>query len=250
MTKQLPTYAEQQAKQCESLSAYRGLNLLHIRSEVTQFLGLIGRDGIFDQYTVHDISHIDKMLHSLDWLVPDSTKQVMTPSDWLMTVLAIYFHDMGMLVTAREFDARATTDFPRYRDEVLFAGPNGVDYKAKVTSLGERAERFLYQEFVRHKHAERIRAWITGQIRSDLGAAWDAFTQIDTLLESLGPQFRRDLGLICESHHLNDLHDLKKYKPSQPYGDSDAETANLQYCAVLLRTADLLHTQPIGHPPI
>jgi molecular chaperone HtpG len=47
--------------------------------------------------------------------------------------------------------------------------------------------------------------------------------------------------MICESHHLNDLNDRKKYKTSEPYGDSDDETVNLQYCAVLLRTADLLH---------
>ena len=66
-------------------------------------------------------------------------------------------------------------------------------------------------------------------------------TEISTLLEPLGPQFRRDLGLICESHHLDDLNDHRKYKVSQPYGDSDAETANLHFVSLLLRTADLLH---------
>lgn len=238
----LPSKAEQRAKQAEGASAFAGLNVLHIRRQVAHFLSLIGREGIFDQYTVHDISHIDRMLASLDWIVPEGTNYVMSPVDWLMTTLAIYFHDLGMLVTAREYDARTRSDFPRYRDEVLFGGPNGPDYKAKVESLGpDRAERFLYQEWVRHKHAERVRAWITGIPREDLGAATEAFTQIETLLAPLGPQFRRDLGLICESHHLNDLNDIKKYKPSQPYGDSDDETANLQYSAVLLRTADLLH---------
>jgi molecular chaperone HtpG len=238
----LPSNAEQKAKLAEAASAFSGLNILHIRRQVAQFLSLIGREGIFDQYTVHDISHIDKMLASLDWIVPEATKVAMSPVDWLMTTLAIYFHDMGMLVTAREYDARMRSDFPRYRDEVLFGGPSGADYKSKVDSLGtDRAERFLYQEWVRHKHAERVRAWISGVVRDDLGAATETFAQIGTLLAPLGSQFRRDLGLICESHHLNDLNDIKKYKPSQPYGDNDAETANLQYCAVLLRTADLLH---------
>ncbi len=63
-------------------------------------------------------------------------------------------------------------------------------------------------------------------------------------------QFRRDLGFVCESHHLNDLGDVKKYKPSQPYGNSDSETANLQYAAVLLRTADLLHVTSDRTPSI
>lgn len=247
----LHTHAESEAKKAEALPAFSGFNLLHIKRQVATLLGLIGRDGIFDQYTVHDISHIDHMLTSLDWIIPEATKSIMSPTDWLMTVLAIYFHDMGMLVTAEEYDKRAYSDFPRYRDETLFAGNSGADYRAKVGTLPpDRAERFLYQEFVRHKHAERIRAWVIGHAREDLGIADNMVEEIDALLNLLGPQFRRDLGLICESHHLNDLNDLKKYKPSQPYGNSDAETANLQYCAVLLRTADLLHVTSNRTPSV
>ena len=74
--------------------------------------------------------------------------------------------------------------------------------------------------------------------------------EITKLLEPVGAQFRRDLGIVCESHHLNDLGDLQKYKVSQPYGNSDAETVNLQYCAVLLRTADLLHITSDRTPSI
>lgn len=237
----LPSYAERAAKSCESLPAFGGLNLIHIRRKVSQILGLIGRDGIFDQYTVHDISHIDKMLASLDWIIPDRTRPVMSSADWLMTTLAIYFHDLGMLVTSREFDARSSSGFVQYRDEVLFAGKDGADYEAKVATLGDRAERFLYQEWVRHTHAARIRSWVSGNYKQVLGVTSEVVEEIDALLAPLGTQFRRDLGLVCESHHLNDLDDLGKYKPSQPYGDSDSETVNLQYCAVLLRTADLLH---------
>lgn len=238
----LISFVENEAKKAESLRAFGGLNLNHIKRQVAVLLSLIGRDGIFDQYTAHDISHINKMLMSLDWIVPDSTKAIMTPADWLMTVLAIYFHDLGMLVTANEYNARANSSFPRFKEEVLFGGTNGRDYKDKVSRLGhERGERFLYQEFVRYNHAERIRAWIAGRPFEGLGAANDCVAEIGKLLEPLTPQFRRDLGLICESHHLDDLNDIRKYKVSQPYGDSDSETANLQYCAVLLRTSDLLH---------
>jgi molecular chaperone HtpG len=240
--KQLPTQAEKEAKRAESLPAFHGLNLLHIRRQVTRLLKLIGGDGIFDQFTAHDITHIDKMLDNLEWIIPDTTKNIMSPADWLMTVLSIYFHDMGMLVTAREFDNREQSGFPRYKSEILFGGSSGIDYKEKVQKLpADRVERFLYQEFVRSIHAERIRMWVTGKASDGLGITKDVSTAIDKLLEPLGEQFRRDLGLICESHHLNDLNELKKYKVAEPYGDSDAETANLQYCAVLLRTADLMH---------
>ena len=251
MKTELSSSAEQEAKQAETLPAFGGLNLLHIKRQVEVLLGLIGRGGIFDQYTRRDISHIDEMLRSLDWLIPDSTKKVMSPADWLVVALSVYFHDLAMLVTPGEYAARNSSEFPRYRDEVLFGGPDGADYRIKVSSLGyDEAERFFYQEFVRHKHAERIRAWIMGQAKEHLGVANEAMTEVSKLLEPLGPQFRRDLGFVCESHHLNDLGDLKKYKPSQPYGNSDAETANLQYAAVLLRTADLLHVTSDRTPSI
>jgi len=80
-----------------------------------------------------------------------------------------------------------------------------------------------------------------GRAPDHLGITPDSMSEVEALLSTLYPQFRRDLALVCESHHLDDLNNFKKYKVSQPYGNSDEETANLQYVAVLLRTADLLH---------
>lgn len=247
----LNTAAELKAKEAEALHAFSGLNLLHIRREITKLLGLIGREGIFDQYTPHDIGHIEKMLHSLDWIIPEKSKQQMSTTDWLMTVLAIYFHDLGMLVTKSEFNDRQKTDFPRFVEENLFSGSAGTDYKARVSAMEkDAAERFLYQEFVRSNHAIRVKNWVSGKNVETLGVAGSLVEEIDKLLTPLGNQFRRDFGMICESHHLNDLGDRKKYKTAEPYGNSDSETANLQYCAVLLRTADLLHITSDRSPSI
>lgn len=240
--KELVTYAEVRARAAEKLPAFGGLNLLHIKRQVEVLLGLIGRNGIFDEYTKHDISHIDRMLETLDWLIPDDTKTIMSPADWLATVLSVYFHDLGMLVTNQEYRARDSSGFPEYRDRALFGGEYGADYRAKVQGLKkDDSERFLYQEYVREKHAERIRRWMLGQESQHLGISHDATHAIQDLLAPLSDQFRRDVALVCESHHLDDLHDTAKYKISQPYGNSEEETANLQYVAVLLRTADLLH---------
>ena len=65
--------------------------------------------------------------------------------------------------------------------------------------------------------------------------------ELDGLLDALPEAFRRDLGTVCESHHLDDLADLKKYRVSQPYGNTSSATANVQYAAIVLRTVDLLH---------
>lgn len=253
MTVKLTTTPEMNAQKSEKLAAFGGLNLLHIKRSVASLIGQIGRGAIFDEYTKHDITHIDEMLRNLEWIIPEPTKQIMSDADWLMIVLAVYFHDMGMLVTKDEFEKRANpgSGFLVFCEQVLFAGPNGPDYKAKVTQLpAEDKDRFLYQEFVRFKHAERIRAWILGQTKDQLGVADSVSKEISKLLEPVGHQFRRDLGIVCESHHLNDLGDVKKYKVSQPYGNSDNETVNLQYCSVLLRTADFLHITSDRTPSI
>src|SRR6266705_2100802 len=249
----LLTEAEEKAQRAEQLSAFIGVSLLNIKQKVAVLLNLIGRDEIFDQYTRHDISHVNEMLKILEWLIPNSTKEIMSPADWLLAILAIYFHDLGMLVTKKEYGERNSSQFRTFCSETLFAGSEGEDYRIKVQQRypdPDKYERFLYQEFVRHTHAERISMWITGKVPISLGAAYEVMQEIDKLLKPLSTQFRRDLALICESHHLDDLNELKKYKVSRPYGNSYAETANLQYAAVLLRTADLLHITSDRAPSI
>ena len=121
----LESSAETNARVAEDLTAFAGIKLLNVKNHVASLLALIGRDGIFDQYTRHDISHINAMLLSLDWIIPESTKSIMSPGDWLMIVLSIYFHDLGMLVTKHEFRARHNSGFQAFRDNVLFAGQSG-----------------------------------------------------------------------------------------------------------------------------
>lgn len=251
MIDQLNTEAERRAEAAEQLFAFSGLKLLHIKRQLEILLGLIGRNGIFDQYTRHDISHIDAMLALLDWLIPETTKQILTPSDWLTIVLAIYFHDLGMLVTPDEYAKRASSGFPAFVQKKLFQGDGGKDYEARIENLSpDDRERFLYQEFVRSNHAERVKWWIMGEAASHLGVTNAAIQEVDKLFGVLPPQFRRDLGLVCESHHRDDLGEFSKYKTSQPYGQSDKETVNLQYACLILRTSDLLHITQDRTPSI
>lgn len=239
---ELKSAIERKAEEANHLSAFTGVNLPHVRKQVTQMLNLIGRNGIFDQYTKHDISHIDQMLSIAEWVIPDDTKKIMTSADWLMLVLAIYFHDMGMLVTQNEFSNRdKNTEFQNYKRD-FYSGLMSADYMEKLHELGDNAERFLYQEYVRKEHAKRIKAWITGKVSGmEDGKSSTVMAEIQKILEPLPAMFRRDLGEICESHHLDDLDDFSKYRTCVRYGNSEKECVNLQYCAIILRTADLLH---------
>ncbi|MFE7190631.1 ATP-binding protein [Kitasatospora sp. NPDC057541] len=238
-----PSEAERYASEASDLPAFGGISLAQTRKDLGEILGKIGSFGFFDEYTKHDISHIDAMLGKLDWLVTAKTREAMTPADWLLVVLAVYFHDLGMLVTKSEYRRREESDFPQFRQDALNASdPDGRDYLARLNVLGaEEREKFLYQEFVRHHHAARVRKWITGDFSPNLGATDKVVTEIQGLLRQVEPVFRADLAMVCESHHLDDLYEVKKYPVERYYGSSERERANVQFAAILLRSADLLH---------
>jgi molecular chaperone HtpG len=243
MDVELRSDAEKRAQQAEMLSSFGGVNLLHIKRQLEELLRHIGEEGIFAEYTRHDIQHVEAMLNMLDWLIPESTKEILTPADWLMTVLSIYFHDIGLLVTKEEYESKSLSTFPQFRDSrLLTPDPVGRDYADRVARMdANRAERFLYQEYVRAHHAERIRLWLENPRSRRLGAAEAVANEVVKLLEPLGETFRSDLGYVCESHHLDDLDDVNKYRVRRHYGNRGDEVANLQYAAILLRTVDLLH---------
>lgn len=230
-------YAEIQAEKAENLSFCKGIKLLHIRDNVEKMLGFIGKGQMFEEYTVHNISHVDEMLKIVEWLVPDVTKEKMTYAEWLMLTLAIYFHDLGMVITKDEYEKRNSTEFKYYKEKVLQDG-HTMEYKECAENRGDL---FLYQEFVRENHATRIKQWIEGKNTNDLGEAETVCQLIDDILHYLDPMFKTDLALICESHHKDDIDDFTKYKVKKMYGNDQNEKVNLSYIAIILRIADLLH---------
>ncbi|HZR57481.1 MAG TPA: ATP-binding protein [Terriglobales bacterium] len=249
----LPTEAEQWADKAREISEFSKFSLPGVRERVAELLGLIGKlEGIFTTYTKHDISHIDSMLKMLKWLIPPSTSEKMTSSDWLLIVLAIYLHDLGMLVTAEEFEKR--DENPEYKKwfESLHKTNEGKEYIARTHRMTPtEKQRFFFQEFVRMGHASRIREWITGRHSRTWGIKVKPIADaVAGLLEPLPNRFRQYLGDVCESHHANDLDRTEKFPLYAPCGSDDAAVVNVQYAAILLRTTDLLHVTQDRTPSI
>src|SRR5664280_2617898 len=146
----LNTETERRAEAAQRLEAFSGLNLCHVRGNVDEALSFVGRFKMLEEYTKHDMTHIDAMLQLYDWLIPRSTQDIMTPADWLLLTLTTYLHDFGLLVTRDEYDARDRSDFPAYRSLVFETqDPAYKDYRAQVEQmLNGSDETFLYQEFV------------------------------------------------------------------------------------------------------
>lgn len=244
MDLELKTEAEQFADKAKALEAFSAVNLGHIRGEVAEALTAFGRLGLLEEYTKHDITHIDAMLDMYRWVVPKSTKDLMTPADWLLVTLSTYLHDFGLLITRDEYDARERlTAFSEYKKRVLERDdPSSTDYRAQILKLDDEArERFLYQEFVRANHARRIRGWLQEAPDLTWGGDPSVAGRLYGLVGQLEDAFVEDVALVCESHHLDDVYDLRKYPTSKPYGRTRGEEANVQYAAFLLRTTDLLH---------
>ncbi|MER5407335.1 ATP-binding protein [Streptomyces sp. NPDC002769] len=237
------SYAEDMAQRAGSLKAFGGISVVQTRRDIQELLSHIGKDGLFDQYTKHDITHIEAMLRKLDWLITEETKEAMSGADWLLIVLATYFHDLGMLITKDEFESRGATSFANFCEEILMTDDNdGRDYKTRIAELdeGER-EKFLYQEFVRYHHASRVANWIEGKETNELGVATTLLREVKRILAQLDDVFREDLAKVCESHHAEDLENTNKYPVRRYYGATEDEKANVQFVAILLRTVDLLH---------
>ncbi len=239
MSIELSSFAESNAEKALSLSAFSSVNLSDIKDKVKSLLGLIGRDGIFDEYTKHDISHIDGMLTSLDNIIPDSVKKQLTGADWLLIVLSFYFHDLGMLVTKQEYENRnQSREFQKFRNKYLEDVYNVSSIEALDT---DKQERFIFQEYVRKHHGDRIYNWILDENSAFVSCDAKVIELIGELVKNLPPLFKVDLAKVCQSHSLDDLNDFGKYKVSQSYGTTPQEKANVFYAALILRTADLLH---------
>ena len=127
-------------KACE-LDAFKAIKLDSLKEKVTQMLSHIGDGGIFDQYTKHDISHINKMLESLDFIIPEDTQGKMTGADWILIVVSIYFHDLGMLVTRNEYENRnVSKEYKVFKQAYIEKEENAASLEGLDS---ESIERFL-----------------------------------------------------------------------------------------------------------
>lgn len=237
MNEKFENYVEIEAEKAENLSFCRGLKLLHVRDQVEEILSQIGKCGIFEEYTIHNIHHIDEMLRIIEWLIPDCTKRKMTSAEWLMLTLSVYFHDLGMVVTKEEYEKRNSSSFNGYKEQVL----KEMDNTEYIEYVKKQDDHFLYQEFVRENHAKRISQWISGNFDIDLGEVSTIKGIVKDILQNLDDMFKIDLAMICESHHKDDIDDFIKYRVNNVYGNDSQERVNLNYIAIILRIADLLH---------
>jgi len=234
------TQLEQKAKKATELSGFP-INLLDVRRSVEMLLNEVGRYGFFNEYTLHNFSHVEEMLTLAEWIIPENSRNALTSAESFILTLSIYFHDIGLLISRKEYEERNKNDIQEWSEKFLFNGIGGEDYKSRLSELPkDERERLIYQEFVRHHHGSRIKNWLEGVSIPNVSADENIVEEIQRLVGPLPIKLRRDIAKVCESHNLDDIDNIEKYGLAQPYGNSPEEEADLQYVAVILRTVDLL----------
>lgn len=219
--------AENNALACQSNPFFidANLNLEAIRNKLEKILAHIGEHDMFSEYTKHDITHVDGVLSLLDHIIPSSTAAKLTAAEWMLIVLSAYFHDFGLLITNDEFETR--NENPKY---MKYVNDHGL-------RLGnEKKERKYYENFVRIHHGDRIHDWIMG-IHTEQTTPC---VLLNEMIGQLSEGFLESLALICRSHQEDDLPE-KLFVTDKQFAQDESTRANLLYCAVAIRTGDLLH---------
>lgn len=234
-TKICRSNAEIKALDATKLTSFSSINLENIKKTLKDALEQNRSNGVFREYTQHDISHIDGMLVLVDDIIPKETKVIMSPTDWMMLVLSFYLHDFGMLVTKDEIDNKdSDIDF--------------IDYKGKH-KYSDLSEDEIFQNYIRDNHGERISNWLTTlDQKSDSSKTHKEL--LSNMVGSLSMEIRRDLAKLCKSHG-EDLSIIQgSLDVDQQYEQSSDSKINLLYVASVLRTADILHINSERTPDI
>lgn len=215
--------------------------------------------GPFRNFTLHNRDHAKKLLHLIDHLVPPSTMEKFSVLECLFLVYAVFLHDMGMSLTSSERERiLASSDFQdTLRDwpEVNTAIEQ-TRHRLPHLDDGARlaAETVIFQlqeaalcAYLRPRHAtpERYRQLFAHLTRT---------ANIPDLFAFRGVSFENWLIDICASHNLDAsvLSDSSSaYEDRFPRDLTIAQyRINTQFCAALLRLADILDFDRERTPPI
>ena len=220
-----------------------GISLDILRPAVSKLLGAISTSTFFRTYTDHSIDHCAHMFSILTWLIPPSVQASLTDVEHALLTVAVYLHDLGMLATQEEFANRNSNEaFRRFEQNYL----QTFDPSSRKDSDHPSPEHFIFEEYVRHTHPQRIYEWITGGPLSNSVQG----AELSALLHSTDKTFRHYLGVICRSHHLSDLYDKTTYPLEFRFGNRPQDQANIQFLAICLRLADILHMSNDRTPPV
>ena len=206
--------------------------------------------GPFRNYTLHNSDHSKKIVHLIGFLLPTQTLGAITALDCLLMIYAAYLHDMAMALTSHEREKIIKSD--DFVDQLhaspaidqsmrnllkkLDSDPNEQERSLLTVALYELNEALL-SEYLRPRHADSARY-------KELISRLDTASSRKDLFYHRGASFSEALVNVCASHILDAgvlLEALTPYQDRFPRQDAYGGIyLNQQFCAAMLRIADIL----------
>jgi hypothetical protein len=223
-----------------------------------------------DTFTMHDRTHGIKVAHLMWQVLEPSRRLCLTPPEIALLVLAAYFHDVGMSLTAEERRVRLApssdlwekldvAESTKERMEKLLADSGSSEISvSRQASIGlNQLQEALLTLDTRERHATRERyEEVLSKLTDFHGRNPENIPDISTCLSFDGNSFRKELIEICVSHN-EDAEALVRRdseNPARPRFPRNfpigACTADLHMVAAALRLADIMDFDRERTPPV
>jgi len=220
----------------------------------------------FPQYTLHDPDHSFRVAQNMARLIPESTLADLNSIELSILLYAAYLHDIGMASSQEEFykwlslpeyqaflvsherwaiAARRIErgpdieDFYRRDHRMRRREPKSAAPEARTLEL-RKLQDVMYTDFLRESHAARGAAFAVQHFGSN--------GKSDHKIRAGEVNYSEQVALVCKSHWENAM-SLKSDEYRRD-GYVGMFPVNLQYCAVILRLADLIELDPDRTPRV
>ncbi len=227
---------------------------------IAQFEPIInGYFEFFEEYTKHDISHVENVLKTVDNLIPNEAFEILSACDIAVIILSSLIHDMGMHITfeglktklgklreqkINEFDEfNWDQEWDQFFEEArrwsgkklisIFGSEIAIKQPPEEKNLLTGYDKKLFGEFLRRKHPR-----LAHEIAIYGFPAVDG--SIIPFAIGLDNDIRDIIGLIGRSHGMN-IREMFSYLKDKHSDIRQPYNIRVVYLMVLLRIADYLH---------
>lgn len=223
-------------------------NVDKLITAIQPILDTVGRDA-FSDYTLHNPLHSRKLMHLAGYIIPDAVLKQLSSLELAVMIMSFYLHDLGMVLSYDDKDTVLKSEefqifidskdqysarFAALRDEI---SKSEGGKKSQLENLLSQLQGAALTDYLRPKHSniDRYNAVLDKVLDGD-----DA----NKFFELEGVSFKKELFQICESHNESCyllsktdatgklVFDVEHHMCSQEF--------NMQYCAAILRIADIL----------
>lgn len=224
-------------------------NVDKLITTIQPILDIVGRDA-FGDYTLHSSLHSRKLLHLAGYIIPDEVLVNLSSLELTVLIMSFYLHDLGMvllyndkanILVSEDFQVFINTkeDFPSkfsiLREEI----ENAKDVqKMKLENVLSQLHNAALTEYLRPQHANIERYNIV------LDSVFESVDK-ERLFQLGGLSFKDELLKICQSHNESNIRlSAIDALTGKMYFDVEHhlyhQKFNMQYCAAILRIADIL----------